>query len=473
MKKSTRRGSLFGKLIGSYVIFSMAAILLLIVAVLISFVFSYGNVLQENFPGITVGADGTIQNLDGIRNMNGWVEKLDAQYHVETVYGRKQTTQMAYTKEQLLDAFSLKDDVQQGIQNGKKKYWMFGQKAGEFYYLIFYPEAQFSTVYNFDPQKVLYTNTGSRMLYVVFLLLVLDVVGVSLYILRKIKRPLDTIIAGMKRVEQGEEQVVIPPQKEKEFTEIGNAFNNMTKQLAAQRAENEKMAQSRQKMLLELSHDIKTPVATIKSYIYALQEQMVPDVDVPKYYETIARKADRVNTLSEDLFMLLKMESAEYQLNLQTLDLSELTRQICAEYYEEITNAGFSFSVEIPEEAVWIQGDGRLLIRVITNLLTNAKKYNCTGNKIALSITQDNGKTAVLCVKDDGQAIPPEIRDTMFCAFVRGESARRSTGGTGLGLAIAQEIMEKHQGELFYIRETGENIFSIRIPNPIKCESIS
>jgi signal transduction histidine kinase len=61
----------------------------------------------------------------------------------------------------------------------------------------------------------------------------------------------------------------------------------------------------------------------------------------------------------------------------------------------------------------------------------------------------------------------------MFCAFVRGESARRSTGGTGLGLAIAQEIMEKHQGELFYIRETGENIFSIRIPNPIKCESIS
>ena len=57
MKKSTRRGSLFGKLIGSYVIFSMAAILLLIVAVLISFVFSYGNVLQENFPGITVGAD--------------------------------------------------------------------------------------------------------------------------------------------------------------------------------------------------------------------------------------------------------------------------------------------------------------------------------------------------------------------------------------------------------------------------------
>ena len=137
MKKSRRNGSLFGKLIGSYVIFSLAAILLLIVAVLISFVFSYGNVLKEDFPGITMGEDGTIQNLDGIRKMDGWVEKLDAQYRVETVYGRKQTTQMAYAKEHLLDAFSLKDDVQQGIQNGKKRYWMFGQNINDSFYLIF------------------------------------------------------------------------------------------------------------------------------------------------------------------------------------------------------------------------------------------------------------------------------------------------------------------------------------------------
>lgn len=94
-------------------------------------------------------------------------------------------------------------------------------------------------------------------------------------------------------------------------------------------------------------------------------------------------------------------------------------------------------------------GDERLLARVIINLLTNAKKYNHTGNKIGLSITQEDGENVILCVKDDGQAIPPEISDTMFCAFVRGESARSSTGGTGLGLAIAQEIMEKHQEDSY------------------------
>ena len=145
--------------------------------------------------------------------------------------------------------------------------------------------------------------------------------------------------------------------------------------------------------------------------------------------------------------------------------MSELTRQICAEYYEEITDAGFSFSITIPDEPVWISGDERLLARVVTNLLTNAKKYNCTGNAIGLSITQTDGEKAVLRVTDDGQAIPSEIRDTMFCAFVRGESARSSTGGTGLGLAIAHAIVEKHRGELFYSRQAEENIFSIQIPN--------
>ena len=119
---------------------------------------------------------------------------------------------------------------------------------------------------------------------------------------------------------------------------------------------------------------------------------MVPDADVPKYYETIARKADRVNTLSEDLFTMLKMESAEYQLDLQTLDLSELTRQICAEYYEEITDAGFSFSITIPDEPVWISGDERLLARVITNLLTNAKNTTAQEMQSVFLLHRQMGK---------------------------------------------------------------------------------
>ena len=209
-----------------------------------------------------------------------------------------------------------------------------------------------------------------------------------------------------------------------------------------QKVENEKMSKSRQKMLLELSHDIKTPVATIKSCACALQERMVPEQELDQYYETIVLKAERVNTMSEDLFTMLKMESADYRLELKQVNLAELARRICAEYYGEIIEAGFTFEIEIPEEPVFVQADEKLLTRVISNLLTNAKKYNQSGKEIRIIL--DKQEKTVLRVEDDGDEIAPEIQLVMFTAFVRGESARNSRGGTGLGLAIAKAVMEKH-----------------------------
>lgn len=98
----------------------------------------------------------------------------------------------------------------------------------------------------------------------------------------------------------------------------------------------------------------------------------------------LSLKADRVNTMSEDLFTMLKMESADYRLELKPLDIAELTRQICAEFYEEITKAGFAFGIEISEEPVLVNGDARLLTRVISNLLNNAKNIIRRENELIL-----------------------------------------------------------------------------------------
>ncbi|MCM1258523.1 MAG: AAA family ATPase [Roseburia sp.] len=142
---------------------------------------------------------------------------------------------------------------------------------------------------------------------------------------------------------QTEEQVELPLQAEGEFVEIGQAFNRMTEQLHLQ-------------------------------------------------------KAERVNTMSEDLFTMLKMESADYQLELKPVDLAELSRRICGEYYAEIVEAGFTFEIDISEEQVFVRADEKLLARVIGNLLTNAKKHNGTGEEIST-----------------------DVQNVMFRAFVRGE----------------------------------------------------
>lgn len=466
-KGKKRKGSIFWKLIISYIIFSMIAIVVTMVSAVVSIVISFfGGNANPDFPGISA-EDGKIGNLAEVDNLGGWVEELDENYQVVNIYGRKRTAERSYTPEQLIamtaqkkaEYISTYDNLP---DSDPASYYIYWQQREGGYYLIFYPRDSFVITYNFDVDQVFTTNVGVGALLVIFVLLLIDVFCMSFYIFRKIKRPLDGLIYGMKRIEQGEEKVELPLQTEREFVEIGEAFNRMTEQLALQKAENEKMAKNRQNMLLELSHDIKTPVATIKSYASVLEEGMVPEEKRLKYYQTIAQKADRVNHMSEDLFTMLKMESTDYLLELMQVDLAELTRQICAEYYEEIAEAGFAFDIEIPDNAIYVKGDEKLLSRVISNLLTNAKKYNRRGRQIKINLKEEKEQVC-LSVMDDGDLIEERVKDTMFTAFVRGESARNSSGGSGLGLAIAKAVMEKHGGSIYYRQENGCNVFGLKL----------
>lgn len=131
--------------------------------------------------------------------------------------------------------------------------------------------------------------------------------------------------------------------------------------------------------------------------------------------------------------------------------------------------AGFAFDVEIPDSAIYVKGDEKLLTRVISNLLINAKKYNRRGRQIKIKLKEEK-KQVCLSVTDDGDLIEQAVRNTMFTAFVRGESARNSSGGTGLGLAIAKAVMEKHGGSIYYREENGCNEFGLRLAVSGRCK---
>lgn len=451
-----KKGSIFRKLIASYIVFAMTAVVIVISVSLASVILAVENSNNMEFPGIAVDDSGNIQDPAGVQQLGGWVEELDENYRVCEVYGEKQTDTVQYTPEFLLEWTDQRA--------GNDAFYLYWQKKENGYYLIYYPVDMYSVTYTFNASSLVFMapDIGRWAGMVMLVLLLADIVLVSLYISRIIHRPLRNLISGMKRVEQGEERVELSMQTEREFVEIQRAFNCMTEKLQEQRAENERMSQNRQRMLLELSHDIRTPIATIKSSAFALQEGMVSNENLNQYYRTIVLKADRVNQMAEDLFTMLKMESADYCIEFQKIDIAELARRVCAEYYEEITEAGFDFVIDIPEKAVCINGDEKLMVRVIGNLLTNAKKYNQTGKQIQAGMRE--GRSHVyLWVKDDGLPVGAELRDIMFAAFVRGESTRSTKGGTGLGLAIAKAVVEKHGGELSYQEEDG-NRFEMRIP---------
>lgn len=405
-------------------------------------------------PDSMIDKNGNVVGLDILEKLGGWVEELDDNYNVIAVYGDKQTSDKSYTSAELLDMTS---------SEGESEHIGFFIKRcnGEKNFLCLYRREVMQINATIIINQVDY-NSVSVFLVVFLLLSLLEIILISLYLKRKIKNPLDKIVEGMEDLKSGNEDARINIRTEAEFENIVDTFNVMAEQLQTEKAEKEQLTQKKNRMLLELSHDIKTPVATIKSYANALEAGLVPEEKVAETYRIIDAKANRVQKLTDDMFMMLKMDDPDYRLNPENVDLSEYLRQLCAEYYDEITEAGFGFEIDIPERKIAADIDTDLFSRVVGNLLSNAKKYNQTGSTISVKLWTENDNI-YFAVSDDGDEIDKNFSEQMFNAFSRGDKARKTDGGTGLGLAISRIIIEKHGGKINYRRNGQWNIFEVKL----------
>lgn len=450
---------IFQKLVVSYIVFSIVLLIGFTASLLISaLTISNGNTKALS-PYMVVDSEGNITDLEAVTNLDGWIEELDENYKIINVYGEKKTEQTQYTQEEIYHIIRMK-------QGDDKEYIGFMNPVAKKnrYFLVMYAinVMKVETTIMLDP-----ASSGSNQWFGFFLVVfgiiyLASCLFLSLYLRRKIKNPLDKLIDGMEQVQEGKTDVALNFKTEAEFEKIRDVFNRMANQLELEKREKQEAIRKKNQLILELSHDIKTPTATIKSYANALEAGLVPVEKLQDYYHTIDLKADRIKNLSEDMFTLLKMENPDYILQLAKTDLSELLRKICVEYYEEIAEAGFEFDIDIPEQACMVQLDARLFTRVISNLLTNAKKYNRSGEYISLMM-QSKEEGFQIDVLDDGEALNEELVTDLFDAFVRGDKARKSDGGTGLGLAISKAIVHKHGGNIGYQRIDGKNCFRVWI----------
>ncbi|MBD5465478.1 MAG: HAMP domain-containing histidine kinase [Lachnospiraceae bacterium] len=455
-----RKKGIFYKLLFSYVLFSVLVILSFSLLLFLSaFMLSSGNT-DSLSPYLTVDEEGNPDGLDTVFHLGGWVEELDGDYNIIKIYGEKQTENTGYTQGEIYKLTRLE-------QGSEQKYIGFIQELTE-------KEHYLMCIYERDIMEITVTvvlnrlkigpgMTIGRVFGIVFLVVyLLNCILLSLYLSRKIKQPLKNMVEGMERVRTGEEDVYLDFKAEAEFEQIRDSFNEMVQKLKEQEQEKIRLEKQKNQMLLELSHDINTPIATIKSYANALEAGLVPKEKEASYYHTIDLKADRVSNLAENMFTLLKMDNPDYMLQLGRCDMCELLRKTCGEYYDEIEEKGFAFEIEIPEEPCYVLLDEKLFSRVISNLLSNAIKYNETGRKIML-LMEEKETELQIDVMDDGELLDQETGNMLFQAFVRGDKTRKSDGGTGLGLSIAKVIVEKHGGNIQYRNRSGCNCFQIRL----------
>lgn len=469
MRKGKKPVSVFRQLVTSYILFAVLLVVGLYACTFgILFGLGGGN-LETLAPYELVDENGNVGELSSLERNDGWIEKLDTNYNVVEVYGQKKDDAKSYTQEEIYEY--LITDNMVDTDTSAKEYRGFLKTAREdgktCYFLVKVSRKVLSLTYSYNAASSAAGNKIALLFLAVFLLFFFgNCFLMSRYLSRKIKKPLSEITGGMEQViRHGVDQVHLEFRAQKEFEEIRDSFNIMTERLEAEKREKRVLEERKNRMLLELSHDIKTPVATIKSYANALEEGLVKEEDSNECYQIIDKKAVRVDVLVNEMFLLLKLDNPEYELEPEKTDICELVRSICVEYYEEMETKGIEMHIEIPDEPMWSEIDKKEFTRVIENLLGNIIKYNLTGHETWVSVQGNYAgeNTIEIQVMDNGEAIAEDIRPILFDPFVRGDKARTTKGGTGLGLAIARKIVEKSGGEIGYEYWEGKNRFWIHI----------
>lgn len=197
-------------------------------------------------------------------------------------------------------------------------------------------------------------------------------------------------------------------------------------------------------MLSDIAHDLRTPITTIAGYSKALNDGMIASEEKRhEYLQAIENKSARMNDLINLLFDYVRLDSDNYGLRRDEIDLPELLRTIAASLYSDIEEKGMEFEIIIPEEVYLVSLDRVQFSRVVVNLINNALKHNEVGTTITLEMKVAKKGVQVI-VSDNGNLIPAFLAEHIFEPFAMGDASRTTQSGSGLGLSIAKKIVEMH-----------------------------
>lgn len=242
----------------------------------------------------------------------------------------------------------------------------------------------------------------------------------------------------------------------KTFEEINAGFNESLE---------EQMKSERMKVALitNVSHDLKTPLTSIISYIDLLSKEEDLSESARDYVGILSDKSNRLKQIVSDLFDLAKSTSGNIHLDLETLDIKRLIEQTLGDMEDKIEQSGFQIKTNLPEKSMNIRSDGKRLYRVFQNILDNALKYSLEGTRIYVDLKESNGK-AIATIKNIAGYEMDFTEEEILQRFNRGDKSR-SSDGSGLGLSIAQSFTNVCGGD-FMIDIDGD-LFKVMISFPI------
>jgi len=234
---------------------------------------------------------------------------------------------------------------------------------------------------------------------------------------------------------------------------------------------NRQLTLARQKtdFVSNVSHELKTPLTSIRMFSELLAEGRVTEPAKQRsYLHIITAEAARLTRLINNVLDFSRLERGEKKYNFRDCDLAAIVRDTANTYRPHLENNGFIFDCELPAHPLPVRGDADALAQVIVNLLSNAEKYSNGPKEIALQAGRRNGPLPYAEVKvlDRGPGVPRDCEEKIFEKFYRAhDSLSSGIQGSGLGLTLARQIARAHGGDVVYEpRDKGGSCFALRLP---------
>ncbi len=227
-----------------------------------------------------------------------------------------------------------------------------------------------------------------------------------------------------------------------------------------------KLEKMRTEFVANVSHELKTPLTSIKGFVETLQGEALEDKKTAlRFLDIIQKHTQRLENLVTDLLNLSSIESKESPVNPSPVGVNIILDGVISLYKEQLSKKRQEMRVEIPSGISKIYVDKEKIELVFSNLIDNAIKFTPEGGKIFLRATDENGFIRV-DVEDTGIGIPPEHLSRIFERFYRVNKSRsRELGGTGLGLAIVKHIVQAHRGKVSVKSDPNKGaVFSVSLP---------
>lgn len=297
----------------------------------------------------------------------------------------------------------------------------------------------------------------SGLLIVLLVFATIIALGFGQLMARSITGNLAQLARGAEKIAGGDLSARVDAPSGDEVEHVADAFNRMARQLEAMRAREKELEQARRSLVAAVSHDLRTPLTSLRAMIEAINDGVVSDPDNVKRYLLLAQtEIQNLARLVDDLFELTQLDAGAWHWQKEPGSLRDLISDTLETMRAQAAAKQITFCGEVDPTIDPVPMNALKLQRVLSNLLQNAIRHTPAGGTISIT-AQNCGTHAQIEIADTGEGIAPGDLPHIFEPFYRGEKSRARDGsGAGLGLAIARGIVEAHGGTIRAASEIGK-----------------